>query len=249
MENKVLVKVNGTEITELDLRQTISRFPAERQAQFNTEEGIKQLLDQMVSFELVYSFAKENGIDSDEAFQMQLKNAEREILTQYAISKILADVQVTEDEAKAYYTENQSMFIEEPSVRARHILVQTLEEANKVLEDIKSGMSFETAAETYSSCPSKAQGGDLGSFTKGRMVPEFEEAAFALEEGKVSEPVKTQFGYHIIRVDEKQAPSLLTFDRVKDNIGNNMLQAKQNYRYTEFTEALKNKYGVEYTDK
>jgi peptidyl-prolyl cis-trans isomerase C len=249
MENKVLVKVNGTEITELDLQQTIARFPRERQAQFSTEESRKQLLDQMVSFELVYNFAKESGIDSDEVFQMQLKNAEREILTQYAISKILADVNITEEEAKAYYTENQSMFIEDESVRARHILVATLEEANKVLAEIKSGMSFEEAALAYSSCPSKEQGGDLGSFTKGRMVPEFEEAAFELEEGKVSEPVKTQFGYHIIRVDEKSAPNLLTFDKVKDNIGNNMLQAKQNYRYMEFTEALKNKYGVEYMEK
>lgn len=249
MENKVLVKVNGTEITELDLRNTIARFPRERQAQFNTEEGIKQLLDQMVSFELVYNFAKESGIDSEENFQMQLKNAEREILTQYAISKILADVNITEEEAKAYYTENQSMFIEDESVRASHILVETLDEANKVLEEIKSGMSFEKAAETYSSCPSKAQGGDLGSFTKGRMVPEFEQAAFELEEGKISDPVKTQFGYHIIRVDEKNAPNLLTFDKVKDNVANNMLQAKQNYRYMEFTEALKNKYGVEYMDK
>jgi peptidyl-prolyl cis-trans isomerase C len=249
MEDKILVRVNGTEITESDLRHTISRFPRERQAYFSTEEGIKQLLDQMVSFELVYTFAKENGIDSEEPFQMQLKNAEREILTQYTINRIMSGVQVTEAEAKEYYKENQSSFIEEESVRARHILVQTLEEAENIVKEMEAGLSFEEAAEKYSSCPSKAQGGDLGTFTKGRMVPEFEEAAFTLKEGAVSSPVKTQFGYHIIKVEEKNYPNLMSFEKVQDNIVNNILQAKQSHVYTEFTNSLKAKYNVEYTDK
>lgn len=249
MEDKVLVKVNGTEITESDLRNTIARFPRERQAYFSTEEGIKQLLDQMVSFELVYTFAKENGIDSEEPFQMQLKNAEREILTQYTISRIMAGVQVTEEEAKAYYKENQSAFIEEEAVRAKHILIETIEEADKILKEIQSGLSFEEAAEKYSSCPSKAQGGDLGTFTKGRMVPEFEQAAFELEVGAISAPVKTQFGYHIIKVEEKSLPNLMTFDKAQNTIENNLLQAKQNHTYMEFTNSLKAKYGVDYTDK
>ncbi len=89
-------------------------------------------------------------------------------------------------------------------VRARHILVKTEDEANAILFDIKAGKSFEELALKHSLCPSKSKGGDLGFFSKGQMVKEFEDAAFALKPGEVSRPVKTRFGYHIIKVEETQ---------------------------------------------
>ena len=89
-------------------------------------------------------------------------------------------------------------------VRASHILVSSLEEANKVIEELNKGMDFGELAKKYSSCPSSENGGDLGLFGKGQMVKEFEDAAFSLEIGKNSGPVKTQFGYHIIKVTEKE---------------------------------------------
>ena len=89
-------------------------------------------------------------------------------------------------------------------VKASHILVSSLEEANKVISELKNGKEFGELARKYSSCPSGKQGGDLGFFSKGQMVKEFEDAAFSLEVGSVSGPVKTQFGYHIIKVTEKK---------------------------------------------
>lgn len=89
-------------------------------------------------------------------------------------------------------------------VKASHILVPSLEEANKVVSELKDGRDFGELARRYSKCPSGKQGGDLGFFSKGQMVKEFEDAAFSLEVGAVSGPVKTQFGYHVIKVTEKK---------------------------------------------
>lgn len=221
----------------------------ERQEYFVTEQGRKELLDQIVSFELAYNFAKENGLDSEQPFKEQMANVEKEVLTQYAINRVLSQVNVTEKEVKDFYQNNMTMFIQEEAVRAKHILVENLEEANKALKEIESGLSFEDAASKYSSCPSKANGGELGTFTKGKMVPEFEEVAFGLEVGVISEPVKTQFGYHLIKVEEKVAPNLKPLKEVESVIGNNLMQQKQNQTFAQFTNFLKSKYNVEYTEQ
>jgi peptidyl-prolyl cis-trans isomerase C len=187
MENKVLAIVNGKEITQNDLDIAISRFPGERQGYFRNEEGKKQLLDQMVSFELIYNYAKDNGIEQEQDYIERLEAAKKELLTQTAINKILSEVRLTDDEIKAYYDVNKELFKTEEAANARHILVNSLEEANEIRSKIVEGMNFEMAAMQYSTCPSKAQGGNLGQFTRGRMVQEFEEAAFELEVGALSD--------------------------------------------------------------
>jgi peptidyl-prolyl cis-trans isomerase C len=245
MDNKVLAKVNGAEITENDLKITISKFPSERQGQFLSEEGKKQLLNQMVSFELMYSEALETGIDKDEQYLAQLELAKKELMTQTAINKLLQQVSVTEDEVADYYKANKQMFEAPVTVSAKHILVETEEKAMSIKEEIEAGKSFEKAAEDYSSCPSKAEGGNLGSFTRGQMVPEFENVAFNLEVGVVSAPVKTQFGYHLIKVEDKKEGTERAFDEVKGMIWNNLLQERQNYKFMSATEELKKKFSVE----
>jgi peptidyl-prolyl cis-trans isomerase C len=245
MENKVLAVVNRREVTERDLVNTISRFPRERQSYFTTEEGRKQLLDQIISFELIYNYAKEQAMDKEREYTAQVENAAKEILTQYAINKVLSEVTVTEQELKSYYEENMSMFLQEEAVRARHILVSTLEEAEAIKSKINNGLAFEEAANEFSSCPSKSQGGDLGTFTRGRMVPEFEKAAFELSIGAVSEPVQTQFGYHLIKVEEKNEASLRPLSEVASTVRSNLIQEKQNQKYMELTVELQNRYNVE----
>jgi peptidyl-prolyl cis-trans isomerase C len=106
-------------------------------------------------------------------------------------------------------------------------------------------MSFEEAAQLYSKCPSKNNGGSLGYFGKGMMVPEFEEAAFGLNVGTLSKPVQTQFGYHIILVEDKKESGTKKFEDVKNDIRNHMLQEKQSYTYMNFVNGLKDKYKVE----
>lgn len=245
MQNDVLAIVNGVEIIEDDLQNTIKRFPAERQQYLNTENGRKQLLNEIISFELIYNYAKDEQMEKNKGYLAKLEAAKKEILTQEAVATIMEDVKVTDDEVKDYYNANRSMYKNPESITAKHILLDSIEKANKVLEEIKDGLSFEDAAKKYSSCPSKAQGGSLGRFTRGQMVPEFENAAFQLEIGIISEPVKTQFGYHLIKVEEKEEASIKTFDEVKDAIKRGLLQERQAFKYDQFTKNLKNKYKVE----
>lgn len=162
-----------------------------------------------------------------------------------AMNKALADVTVTDEDAKKYYDENKDAFSVPPTVSARHILVKTEEEANKVKEEINGGLSFADAAMKYSSCPSKEQGGNLGEFSKGMMVPEFEKASFEAEIGVLTEPVKTQFGYHLIIVDSKNEGAVKSFEEVKDSVVNELLKRNQHKKYDDLMNQLQEKYGVE----
>ncbi|MGL5380016.1 peptidylprolyl isomerase, partial [Clostridium sp.] len=204
MENKVLAVIAGNEIKESDLQALIMRYPEDRRGYFSTEEGKKQLLEQVIAFDLMGKLGEELKLNETEEFKASLKQVEKELLTQTTINKVLSEITVTDDEALEYYNKNKNMFTQQPTVSAKHILVDSKETCEKIREEIVAGNdTFEQAAMKYSSCPSKDQGGNLGAFGRGMMVPEFEQAAFALEIGAVSEPVQTQFGFHLIMVEAK----------------------------------------------
>jgi peptidyl-prolyl cis-trans isomerase C len=245
MEQKIIASVNGKEITQNDLDNALLRFPKDRQAFLTSEEGRKQLLDQLISFELIHSYALDNEIEKDENYITRLEAAKKEILTQIAINHILEDVKVTDEEVKDYYGANNNYFMGQEAVSARHILVDSIDLANEIKNKIEEGLNFEMAAMQYSTCPSKEQGGSLGQFTRGRMVPEFEEAAFGLAVGQISEPIKTQFGYHIIKVDEKVSETVKPLEEVFDIIKREILSERESFKYMQFTQNLKSIYSVE----
>ena len=154
-------------------------------------------------------------------------------LKQLAINSVLKDITVTDEEMQAFYKENPQHFEKGETVHAKHILVDSEEKAQDIMNKITAGdIYFEDAAKEFSSCPSNAQGGDLGEFGKGQMVPEFDQAVFAAEVGKVVGPVKTQFGYHLIKVEDKKDASVTPFDEVKEQIREKMLKNKKNQAYT-----------------
>jgi peptidyl-prolyl cis-trans isomerase C len=245
MENKVLATVNKSVITEKDIKRSLSRFPQETQEHYKTEEGKKQFLDQMINFELIYNYALDTDMENDPDYIEQVKLIEKDVLIQIGVKNIMAGVDVTDEEIKNYYEANSQMFKNEETVSAKHILVDELDKIKEIKTEITSGMSFEEAAQKYSKCPSASQGGSLGSFTRGRMVPEFEETAFKLEVGDISEPVKTQFGYHLIQLDEKSSEEAKTLEESKEMILKNLLNQKQNDKYISTIEGLKSKYDVE----
>lgn len=245
MEKKVLATVGNTEITSDYIDEIIARYPAQQQAMLASDEGKRQVLEQAIAFELMSEFAKETGLDKTEEFKDQLNKFAKELLAQMVMKKTLSSVTVTDDEAKAFYEEHKENFVELETVTAKHILVASEEEAKKVEEEIASGsITFEDAANKYSSCPSKEQGGNLGSFSKGMMVPEFEEAAFAAEIGKLTNPVKTQFGYHLILIDEKNEGKVKAFDEVKDAVVQQLIQERQQRKYLDVLKELEAKFTV-----
>lgn len=246
MDNKVLAIVGGQEITEIDLQEILARYPKQQQDMLGTEEGKKQLLEQIIGFELMYQFGKDNEYENLEEYKSQIEKVKKEILTQIVVNKVLSKVTVLDNEALDFYNENGEMFKEKESVVAKHILVDNEDSCNAIKEKIVNGeLTFEEAATQYSSCPSKEQGGNLGSFSRGMMVPEFEKVAFELPVGEISDAVQTQFGYHLIKVEEKQEAVAKPFEEVKQMIVNQLLQQAQQQKYLDFIKELGEKYKVE----
>lgn len=245
MEDKILATVARREIKESDLQTVVERYPAERRGYFETVEAKKQLLEQMVSFELINILGKELNIDSTEEYKENVRQAEKDILTQLTINKVLLEVTVTDEDALNYYNTNKDAFIQQPTISAKHILVDSKELCDKIKNEITlNEITFEDAAIKYSTCPSKEQGGNLGSFGRGMMVPEFEDAAFKLEINVVSDPVQTQFGYHLIKVEDKNEGKEMLFEEVKEQIVNTLLQEMQQRKYLDVVKELEKKYGV-----
>ena len=242
--NKVLAEVNGRKITQQDAYAFLNQLDPQIAMQFQSPEGINRIVDELVNQELMYLDAVENNFDKEEIFISEIEKIKANALKQYAMNKLLSDVSATEEEIVKYYDDHKEYFQAPESVRASHILVKEEEKAQEVLKEIKEGLSFEEAASKYSVCPSKQNGGDLGEFTKGQMVPEFEEAAFNLEEGKLSDPVKTQFGYHLIKVQYKKEAGTSTLEEVRNQITQQVVGLKQQERYLKKSEELKNKYEV-----
>ncbi len=245
MDNNVLAKVEGIEITKEHLMNIMRSLPQQQMMEVSTVEGRKRLLDELVAAELFYLEASANKLDEEEEFKKILEEATHSLLQRFAIQKLLEKVTVSEEDMKAYYDSNRKSFVSSEEVRAKHILVKEEEEANRIRKEIEEGKAFDEAAKEYSTCPSKDKGGDLGFFGKGRMVPEFDKAAFELKVGELSDVVKTQFGYHLIIVEEKKEAAIKTFEQVQEQIKQTLLRNEQTKVYTEKFNALKEQYNVE----
>lgn len=245
MENeKVLATVGGRKVFEKDLNLLLEGFDPKHAAQFNSQEGKKQLLEDLIAQELFYLDAIEKGLDKNEAFIDEAQRMYDSFLKQYAVHYFLKDIKVTDDEVLNFYNENKHMFTEAEMIKTSHILVDEKEEAENILKEINGGLSFEDAAKQYSRCPSKDEGGDLGFFEKGRMVPEFETAAFGMEMDEVSSPIKTQFGYHIIKLTGRREASVQEFDAIKGQLSRQLLLIKQQEAYAGKANELKKEYEV-----
>lgn len=246
MENKVLAVAAGNEITDKDINEIIARYPEQQRMYMDNEQGRKQVLEQSIAFELFNKFGQEIELDKTEEYKDSVEKLAKEILIQMTINKVLSEVTITDEEVKKFYDNNKAQFVEPETASAKHILVDNEESAKNIKNEIESGsISFEDAAKKYSSCPSKEQGGDLGSFGRGMMVPEFENAAFTAEIGKVTEPVQTQFGYHLILVESKKEAKEKSFEEVKGMATGQLLQDAQQKKYLDVIKELEAKYGVE----
>lgn len=248
-KDKVLAKVNGRKITESDLEKVLSSLPQQQAMQMQGEEGKKRLLNELIAGEMFYLDAVEKELDKEEEFQNILKETKENLLQRYAVQKVMDDVDVKDEEAKEVYEQNKDKYISDEKVSAKHILVDDEEKCKEIKEEIDNGLDFSDAAAKYSSCPSSKKGGRLGEFGKGQMVPEFEEVAFKMEEGEISDPVKSQFGYHIIQLDKKVPAEQKSFNEVKDQVKQQLVQQKQFQVYNDNVQKLRGKYNVEMDPK
>ncbi len=242
--NQVVATVNGKDITEQDINSLV-RSLGQQAANLRGPEGRKRLIDELVAQELFYLDAKEQGHDNDEEYLSAVEEMKASLLKQYALNKVVAPISATDEEVKEYFENNKQMFAQPPSAKASHILMKSKEDIEKVLEEIKAGKSFEDAAAEYSECPSKARGGDLGEFSPGMMVPEFEKAAFELEPNQISQPVETPFGHHLIWLDYKNDGGAPDYDAYESQIKETYLNDKRQRTYVDKVNGLMKKYDVQ----
>lgn len=245
MSEKILAVAAGHEITEKELNDLIKNYPPEQQIYMSSPQAKQQVLEQIIAFHLFHKMAVEEKITESKEYEEMIEKMKVELASHMAATSIIEGVKVEEVEEKAFYEENPDLFEAQAQVSAKHILVENENSANDIAKEIANGLAFEEAAKKYSTCPSKERGGDLGYFAKGQMVPEFEKAAFEGEIGKVIGPVQTQFGYHLIRVEDKKEGSVVPFEQVQEQIHQQLIQNKQKEVYDTKVKELEAKYGVE----
>lgn len=240
---EILAVVGGKEITTAELEAFLKNVSPEQKMYAGNPQYRDQFIEQLIIINAYAKLAEDMKLDETEAYKMAMDSARRDILAQMAIQKTQKVVEITDEEAKEFYEANPQHFEKGATISAKHILVAEEEKCNSIKEAIEKGETeFEAAAKEFSTCPSGSAGGDLGEFGRGQMVPEFEETAFAAEIGQVVGPVKTQFGYHLIKVEAKNEASIVPFEEAENNIKRNLLQQKQNQFYMDQIKELKAKY-------
>lgn len=240
-ENKLLAEVNGKKIYEDDVFHLLAGI--EDKQRFNSKEGFNILTDELVNQELILQNAKENNFDQEDEFRQRLEEVKNDMLKNYAMHKIFNEVTINDDEVLDYYNKNKDTLFSPTTYTASHILVEDENKANKILEEIENGLDFAEAAKKYSLDPSKDNGGSLGTFPKGVMVPEFQEGLDKLSIGEVSKPVKSQFGYHLIKLDDKKVNEQ-NFEDIKDNVRSTYEMIKRQEKYLELVNVLYKKSEV-----
>jgi peptidyl-prolyl cis-trans isomerase C len=224
---EILAKVNGLAITDADVDQFLASLGARGQ-NYNNPQGRAMVLEQLIHQKLFLCEAMKNLYEAEPAFKAQLKQMKDSLLTNYAMEKALANITIKDEEAKKFYDENPEQFQTGEVVNASHILVDTEEKANEILAKINAGeVSFADAAKEHSSCPSSQEGGNLGEFGRGQMVPEFDQACFTMEVGTIAGPIKTQFGYHLIQLNSKKEGGTVPFEQVAPQLKEKLLMDKQ----------------------
>ncbi|MDR3578995.1 MAG: peptidylprolyl isomerase [Oryzomonas sp.] len=239
-EGQVVAEVNGSNITTGDFNNELKNLPEYLKTMAETPQGRKEMLDTMVIRELILQQAAKDGLDKSPEVARKLEDLKKRLIVEAFLKKrVETDAKIGDDDLKKFYEQNKDKFKTGEQVRASHILVKTEKEAKDVLAQIKAGGKFEELAKKYSVDSSAAKGGDLGWFGKGSMVPVFEKAVLSLKEGQVSDVVKSDFGYHIIKLTGKRPAGVRPFEEVKDQIKAAIMPTKQQEVFQKIKDELK----------
>ena len=223
--NDVVARVNGMDVTRDDVATAILQLPPEYQ-QVPMEVLWEPILEQVIDRKLLSEAAIEDGLEESEAFQQQI-NLLREEMLQQAYLQQQVDAGITTEALDAAYEQFVVDFDASDAaqeIHARHILVSTEDEANALIERLDDGEDFAELAMEASIGPSGPDGGDLGFFKKEDMVPEFGNAAFALESGETSQAVESPFGWHVIKVEERRDATAPAFEEVASQLSNELAE-------------------------
>jgi peptidyl-prolyl cis-trans isomerase C len=258
-DHEVLARVGKDSLTMEKFSLMVQGMPPQYQAMVNNMPEVKNdLIRSWTETTLLAKEALGSGLDKDPAVTLKLEEMKNRILVEILISKqIDTTTPVPEEEIQSYYDSHPDEFIQGELVKAQHILIRTgknaspeeqakaMEHITEIQERLQQGESFMELAKEFSEDPgSKDKGGDLGYFGKGHMVPEFEDAAFSTAVDQVSSPVKTQYGFHIIKVNDKTNPMKIPFEKISQKL-EETLRAERNHKALQgLLSELKEKYPV-----
>lgn len=242
-KDAVVARIGDIVVTKADLNLALDNLDPQL-AQLPEDQKKLAALTTVIDAKLIAEKARAEKLEESEEFKARLEFIlDRELHNAY-FKKHVIDA-IKDADVKARYDKEVSALPPVEEVRARHILVKTEEEAKTIIKELAEGKDFAELAKAKSTDPNKSDGGDLGYFKKGMMVPEFEKAAFAMNKGDVTkEPVKTQFGFHVIKIEDKRNAPPPAFDQVKDQVRQIVMRDK----YMEMLKATKDAVKIEIDD-
>jgi peptidyl-prolyl cis-trans isomerase C len=259
-DDPVLAQTGEIVFRQSDLDKLLSFSPPYimEQLKQNPERKI-MLIKRIMHQKILADMARKEGFDQEAEVKEQMKYLIDDFLSkEYMLHAAVETVTVTDEEIEAYYTLNKKEFTDPEQVKARHILIKVpfgaseeaknkaMKKAGDILWWLKDGEKFETLAEQYSEDPAtKKTGGELGYFPRGRMAKPFEKAAFSMKPGEISQVVETDFGYHIIQVEDRKEAVVMPFEEVKDLIGKKMKDSRVSKAVEEFVKNAAEEAGLE----
>lgn len=235
-----IARVNGNVITDAEMRREVANLPPYLKNIAETDQGKKELLDTMVVREIILEQAEKSGLAKSKEVQEKVEDLKKKVIVEAFLKKKIEERAVVSDaDLQQFYEKNKDKLKTGEQIRASHILVKSEKEAQDILAQLKAGGKFEDLAQKHSIDGAASRGGDLGWFGKGTMVPEFEKTATALPEGGTSGVVKTQFGYHIIKLTGKRPAGVAPLADVKEQLKGAILAEKQGEIFKQLKEELK----------
>lgn len=255
---KVLVTAGTETLTQAQFEQMLVGMPPQLKAMMDSQPELQQsMLSRWADFSILAQEAKAQGFEKDAQIQSKLKEMATRILVEEFIIRNTGKTEVADAAIQSYYDSHKAEFAHDEMVKAQHILIKVNEGADNtqvaaakavimaVKDRLAKGESFDDLARQLSDDPgSKMNGGDLGFFGRGSMVPEFEEAAFATKKGAVSEPFQTQFGWHLVKVTDTKGPGHTPLSEVKDDIRTKVQSESQQAEIETLLATLKKKFPV-----
>jgi peptidyl-prolyl cis-trans isomerase C len=241
-DGKVLVTINNDKVTMTEFNKELDKIPMNMKMMVASESGKKAYLDRLIIKRLLLAEAQKASIEKDKEFENKLAEIREQLIIESLLKKKLAaGANITDDDLQKQYDKNKEKFLKDREINTRHILVKSDEEARQVKEKLQAGEDFTDLAKRYSIDPNaKVTGGEVGFHPKGTLLPEYEAAAFKLTKvGQMSGIVKTQFGYHIIRLEGIKPPTYVPFAEVKDFIKQQLMQERQKEVLDKYIEELK----------
>jgi len=244
----ILATVDGKNITKQDAEAFVNATsPNAHFSQLNPAQQ-KMVAERLIEKALFTELARKEDIEKEPEFKAALAKIKDELLVNLWMKKQLDSIIVSDSEAKEFYDKNKDKFVQKETVHARHILVPDEKTAKEIISELKGlkgdalKVKFIELAKEKSKGPSAPKGGDLGNFAKGQMVPEFSKAVWALEKGQITlKPVKTQFGYHIIFLEDKAEAQPVPYNKVKDKIIASLKQQEFAKKVAAIAKELKSK--------